>query len=243
MHQGTASPVFYLQIVTQTLLPSFARHNNVFISSLNNHTQEIYLEGAARHIMISNGLLSPCLIVFIIPLYLLLFRPWIVFHIPKSLNRIGIAMALLVLSLLFSFGMDFAVHQKKTGYEYEHCMLAPLMFQSLYFFIPQHILSALANMLLEIAVLEFICSQSPYSMKGLVLGVSFSLRNLFQILAFAFIVPFGLYWKESYPLSCGSGFYLMNVLLAMLSLCLFMYVARRYKYRIMDEPRNEYRYA
>ena len=256
----TASPVFYLHIVTQTLLPSFARHNNVFVSYQDNHKQEVYLEGAARRIMISNGLLSPCLIVFIIPLYLSLIRPWIVFHIPKSLNRIGIAMALLVLSLLFSFGMDFAVHQKKTGYE--HCMLekysksnftrlepfsdtldSPLMFQSLYFFIPQHILSALANMLLEIAVLEFICSQSPYSMKGLVLGLSFSLRNLFQILAFAFIVPFGLYWKESYPLSCGSGFYLMNVLLAMLSLCLFMYVARRYKYRIMDEPRNEYRYA
>ena len=242
----TASPVFYLQIVTQTLLPSFARHNNVFVSSLNNHTQEIYLEGAARHIMISNGLLSPCLIVFIIPLYLSLIRPLIVFHIPKSLNRIGIAMTLLVLSLLFSFGMDLAVHRKKTGYENEHCMLekysksnvtkfvafndtmtSPLMFQSLYFFIPQHILSAIANMLIEIAVPEFICSQSPYSMKGLVLGLSFSLRNLFQILAFAFIVPFGLYWKESYPLSCGSGFYLMNVLLAMLSLCLFMYVARR----------------
>ena len=80
-------------------------------------------------------------------------------------------------------------------------------------------------------------------MKGLVLGLSFSLRNLFQIFAFAFTVPFGVYWKENYVMSCGSGFYLMNTILAMLSLCLFMYVARRYKYRIMDVPRNEYQYA
>ena len=256
----TAAPVFYLQTVTQTLLPSFARHNNVFVSSLNNHNQEIYLEGGARHMIISNGLLSPCLVVLIIPLYMSLIRPWIVYHIPTSLNRIGIAMGVMVLSLLYSFGMDYAVHTKNT--DYDHCMLvsyskknvtkfvhlndtlpSPLMFQSLYFFIPQHIMSALANMLLEIAVLEYICSQSPYSMKGLVLGLSFSLRNLFQIFAFAFTVPFGVYWKENYVMSCGSGFYLMNTILAMLSLCLFMYVARRYKYRIMDVPRNEYQYA
>ena len=254
----TAAPAFYLQIVTQTVLPSFARHANIFIL---NHKQEIYPEGAARHIIISSGLLSPCLVMFIIPLYMSLIRPKILFHIPKSLHRVGLAMALQILSLLGSFGMDFAVHENKT--EFDNCMLAgyskkdfnivdldvndtlpsPLMFQSLFFFIPQHILSAIANMLLEIAVLEFICSQSPYSMKGLVFGVCFSLRNLFQILAIVVMILFGVFWKDSYPLSCGSGFYLTNVLLAMLSLSLFICVARRYKYRIMDEPRNEYRYA
>ena len=254
----TAAPAFYLQIVTQTLLSFFARHANIFLLS---HEQEIYSEGAARHIIISSGLLSPCLVVLILPLYMFLIRPRILFHIPKTLHRVGIAMALQILSLLGSFGMDFAVHKNKT--EFDNCMFAgyskkdfnivdldvndtlpsPLMFQSLYFFIPQHILTALANMLLEIAVLEFICSQSPYSMKGLVFGVCFSLRNLFQILAFVFIILFGVFWKDSYPLSCGSGFYLTNVLLAMLALSLFICVARRYKYRIMDEPRNEYRYA
>ena len=256
----TASPVFYLHIVTQTLLPSFARRNNVFILISNNSLREVYLEGAARHIIISNGLLSSCLVVLILPLYLFLIRPRILFHVPNSLNRIGIAMALLFLSLLCSFGMDYAVHEKKA--EFEHCMLesfpepdttvdfnetdtlpSPPLFQSLYFFIPQHILSALANMLLEIAVLEFICSQSPYSMKGLVFGVCFSLRNLFQILAVIFIILFGVFWNDSYPLSCGSAFYLTNVPLTMLALSLFICVARSYKYRIMDEPRNEYRYA
>ena len=254
----TASPAFYLQIVTQTVLPSFARHANIFILS---YKKEIYPEGAARHIFVSSGLLSPCLVMFIIPLYMSLIRPKILFHIPKSLHRVGLAMALQMLSLLGSFGMDFAVHENKT--EFDNCMLAgyskkdfnivhldvndtllsPLMFQSMYFFIPQHILSALANMLLEIAVLEFICSQSPYSMKGLVFGICFSLRNLFQILAIVVMILFGVFWKDSYPLSCGSGFYLTNVLLAMLALSLFICVARRYKYRIMDEPRNEYRYA
>ena len=57
----TAAPAFYLQIVTQTLLSFFARHANIFLLS---HEQEIYPEGAARHIIISSGLLSPCLVVF-----------------------------------------------------------------------------------------------------------------------------------------------------------------------------------
>ena len=107
----TASPAFYLQIVTQTVLPSFARHANIFILS---YKKEIYPEGAARHIIISSGLLSPCLVMFIIPLYMSLIRPKILFHIPKSLHRVGIAMALQILSLLGSFGMDFAVHENKT---------------------------------------------------------------------------------------------------------------------------------
>ena len=249
----TAAPAFYLQIVTQTLLPSFARHNNVFISvSQQDHKQEVYIEGTTRHIMISNGLLTPCLVVFIIPLYMSLIRPiGYCTMFQKASKRYRHCNVL----------TDYAVYEKKT--DFNHCMLheghshanittfisindtlpSPLMFQSLYFFIPQHILSALANILLEIAVLEFICSQSPYSMKGLVLGVCFSLRNLFQIFAVVIIISFGVFWKDSYPLSCGSGFYLTNVLLALLAFCLFMYVARGYKHRIMDEPSNEYRYA
>ena len=152
------APAFYLQIVTQTLLPSFARHNNIFISlSQQDHKREVYIEGTTRHIMISNGLLTPCLVAFIIPLYMSLIRPRILYHVPKSIKRIGIAMFLLILSLLCSFGMDYAVHKKKT--DFNHCMLhegysyvnittfinlndtlpSPLMFQSLYFFIPQHI--------------------------------------------------------------------------------------------------------
>lgn len=97
-------------------------------------------------------------------------------------------------------------------------------------------------MLIDIAVLEFICSQSPYSMKGLLLGSSFFIKNFFQAIAIASIVPFGLSWNIK-SLSCGSGYYIMNIAICIVDLALFTFMAKGYKYRTVNEPSNEYRYA
>ena len=79
-------------------------------------------------------------------------------------------------------------------------------------------------------------------MKGLLLGTFFSLKSLFQGIAIISIVPFGVSWHIK-SVSCGSGFYVMNAVICVLELVLFTFVARRYKYRIVNEPSNEYRYA
>ncbi len=55
-----------------------------------------------------------------------------------------------------------------------------LHFQNVYFFTSQHFVTAVTNMLIDIAVLEFTCSQSPYSMKGLILGFFFSIKAFIQ---------------------------------------------------------------
>ena len=141
-------------------------------------------------------------------------------------------------------------------YNYANCMfqtfvdtktvsdfpLSPPLYQNVYFFTTQHVLSALADMLFDIAVLEFICSQSPYSMKGLLLGSFFSIRFLFQGIAFVSVVPFGTVWKIE-SLSCGSGFYAMYIVIGLLEFVVFSCVSKRYKYRNVNEPSNEYRYA
>jgi len=120
--------------------------------------------------------------------------------------------------------------------------LSSPLYQNAYFFASQHVLFALVNMLLDIAVLEFICSQSPYSMKGLLIGLLFSIRSLFQGIAVISVLPFGTMWKL-HPLSCGSGFYLMNTVIGLSEFVFFAYVAKRYKYREMNEPSHEYQYA
>ena len=76
-------PAFLLQIVTQSVLPAFAKHGKVFLlndSSSEHH--EVHLEGVARYILISNGLLSPLLVVICIPLYLCWICPRIRYHVP-----------------------------------------------------------------------------------------------------------------------------------------------------------------
>ena len=97
-------------------------------------------------------------------------------------------------------------------------------------------------MMFDIAILEFICSQSPYSMKGLLLGAYFSIRNFSPALVIIFIIlSFNL--GNSQSLSCGSVFYLTNIVLGVFELALFTFMAKRYKYRTVNEPSNEYRYA
>ena len=159
-----------------------------------------------------------------------------------------------MLSLICTFVMDVVVHVNNT--ECATCMLKLNMevinlakfptslplYQNVYFFITQHVLSALADTLLDISVMEFICSQSPYSMKGLLLGIFFSIRSLFQGIAVISIVPFGVYWTIE-SLSCGSSFYAMYIVIGLLEFVLFSCVSKRYKYRNVNEPSNEYRYA
>ena len=256
-------PAFLLQIVMKSTLPAFARHSNFFLKFIYENDSatplQVHAEGFFRHTIISNGLLSPMLVVVCIPLYLRCVRPRILYHIPGFFKRIGVGIFLIILSLLCALVMDVVVHLQKV--EDAYCMFitytnnfmryyiesdypdSPL-FQNVYFFVSQYTLSALVDMLLDIAVLEFICSQSPYSMKGLVFGLFFSLKSFFQAVAVILVVPYGRYWPTSnYALHCGSGFYLVNILLAVLTLCLFSYVARRYKYRIVNEPSREYQYA
>ena len=55
------------------------------------------------------------------------------------------------------------------------------------------------------------------------------------------MVPFGQ-WRVS-VLSCGSGFYLMNIVIGLCAFLVFCCVSRKYKHRQMDEPSHEYRYA
>ena len=253
----TIGPAFLLLTVMKSLLPLFANHGSTFHNTTAH--QEIHLEGMTRHILISNGLLSPLLVVICIPLYLCWIRSHITYYVPGMLKRIQIALVVMVLSLICTFVMDVVVHVKNT--EYANCLFgnltkrdattfveandfpsSPPLYQNVYFFTTQHVLSALADMLFDIAILEFICSQSPYSMKGLLLGIFFSIRSLFQGIAVVSIVPFGTVWKIE-SLSCGSGFYAMYIVIGLLEFVVFSCVSKRYKYRNVNEPSNEYRYA
>ena len=258
----STGPAFFLQATTQSILPAFAKHNNIFLLNDTNVNstmiREVHLEGVARYILISNGLLSPLLVAICIPLYLCWIRPCIRYHVPGTLKRIGLAIVVMILSLVCTFVMDFVVHSSNT--ESAGCMFrmyidlkftdsttinnfpAHPLYQNVYFFTSQHVLSAVANMLLDISVLEFICSQSPYSMKGLLLSMFITMKGLFQGIAITSIAPFGAAWSQ-HALSCGSGFYLLNIAIGLVTFLVYTCISKRYKYREVNEPSNEYRYA
>ena len=71
-------------------------------------------------------------------------------------------------------------------------------------------------------------------MKGLLLGIFFSIRSFFQGFAIVSTLPFGMLWKID-SLSCGSGFYALYIVIGLLEFIVFSCVSKRYKYRDVND--------
>ena len=190
--------------------------------------------------------LPEILTIVLIPIYLGILRPFVHRYILGMLKRIGLGMIMRLLSLLSVLLIDTVGHMFYSTNNI--CFVHRYSFESLnlsvwYVAIP-YTLYALSDMLLYIAAYEFICAQSPQAMKGLLIGTFFTIKGVFQLISvLVILIPFTV-WKfeTSFP-SCGFVYYLVNIVVAVIGLVAYTWVARRYQYRQRDEPDNIYRYA
>ena len=198
------------------------------------------------------GVATPLIVVVSIPLYLGLLRPFIHNYIPGMLKRIGLGMILLLLSCLCSLAMSFFQSKNCSVYDnstdtYCELFLYDQQNYSIYYISIQSILNAVGYMFFYIASYEFICAQSPHSMKGLLIGTFFAIKGVFQFIGvLAIYLPLASWSSEtntSFPHNGGYIYYLINVVIALIGLIAFTITARRYQYRQRDEPDNIYRYA
>ena len=100
------------------------------------------------------------------------------------------------------------------------------------------------SMIFYIAIYEFLYSQSPHSMKGLMIGTFFAIRGTFQLLGILILFPF-LGWRSSFPSfpSCGFIYNLTCMTIAFFGMAGYIWIAKKYQNRQRDEPDNIYRYA
>lgn len=157
--------------------------------------------------------------------------------------EIGIIINLLNLVLLL--GVDIVAHDRNT--DLLNCMFifdgkaspvfTPLQISCI--LVTQQILSALSTMLIYISYFEFICAQSPHSMKGMLIGLSYAIKGFFNLMGTILILSF---YQLDFP-SCGFGYYSMNVMIGVITFVTFVKVSKRYKYRERDEPSKEREYA
>ena len=199
--------------------------------------------------------LTSLLITFLMPIYLCLLRPFVQNYIPGMLKRIGLGMIFILLSILCTSVMDAYGHKHANVtacfihelFDYSsHTYTQISLDINSYWLVIQYSLNAVGYMLLYIAMYEFICSQSPHAMKGLVIGTFFAIKGVFQLLGVVIAyLPFALGWRNtlhSFP-SCGFVYYLINAIIALIGIVVYTCVARQYQYRVRDEPDNIYRYA
>ena len=191
--------------------------------------------------------------IILLIFYITVLRPYVSYYIPSILKRILFGIVLLTMPSVCFFILDTVGHLDSS--HSTECFLTnryslilpsngsePLDINYMFLFVPSFFVSC-GFMVFHIAVFEFICSQSPHSMKGLLIGTFYAIRGIFQLLgALLFMFPF-LGWRSSSFPSCGFAFYLINISVALIGIVAYTWAARRYQNRQRDEPDNTYRYA
>ncbi len=161
------------------------------------------------------------LIVVMIPLYVCLVRPFIHYYLPRMLKRIGLGTIVNCLYLLGTLLLiEIAVHALHGPIK---CPFALVVFSPNstrinsyydYFMIVPKIGMALSILLVQISLYEFICSQSPNSMKGFLIGLSFAISGILQTLLYGLLAVVSQV-QTSY-LNCGNIYFFLCVCLALI---------------------------
>ena len=237
----TIGPVFTVDTTVNRLLQTVPHHFTINDScTATNYFIEAF----------NLGRLSLILIVLLIPIFICLLRPLIQRCLPGMLKRLGIGMALILLSLICTLIIDtigHARHSHKVCFRNidTHTERANHVIDSeSATYTISYVLNGFGYLFIYIASYEFICAQSPHAMKGLLIGTFYAIKGVFQLIgAIVIFVPFYMYRLKTHLPSCGFVYYLINILVALSGLVAYTCVARRYQYRQRDEPDNVYRYA
>ena len=258
----TLGPVFVLEVAASYyIFPYFTLHVSKEIEFRQKGCESI-----TRWVILESGGLGYMVSIVFVPIYI-----WVVYsllekRIPKILHRLWCAFLTALVGVASLLVIDLIGHilyksenPNKTG---ANCMFtinlgqtvennvnSTLNIPSALNIIPSLILNP-SILLVQITAFEFISAQSPLSMKGLLVGVYFTMKGLFQFLSAVAVVPFALQriWVDRLghnpPVTnCAFGYYLFTITTATVGLAVFTVVVKRYKYRQRDERPYDQRFA
>ena len=174
-------------------------------------------------------LLVPLFELVIIPLF-----PKIEYFILKALRAIGVSYILILIALVCMIVLELFGHFVTPGYVVCATSLPSteddlLQISFLYYSIPL-VFSGLADALSQLYILEFIISQAPANMSGMIVGTLWFIRTLYVTIGRAFI-----FWKISGTVSCSSWVLLIQMGICVIGMFIYIFVARWYQRRRKDE--------
>ncbi len=231
-----------------------------FLSILKDHMKaepniwppDISVSNIVDSIFTNGGTLYPVFIILFVPIFLKFIHPLFQKYFPGILRRIGIGLCLITVSLFCSLFVDtighllpsgrnatsvFAPGQNNYYNEFDPTLSLNV---SPYFLFIQQVLIAVAYVFIYGGVFEFICAQSPHSMKGFLIGIFFAIKGLFQLIGIlGILLPFSI-WQDS-P-RAGLVYFLVNIVISVAGVVVFIVAAKRYQYRQRDELCNVRKY-
>ena len=246
-------PIYILEVpASNFVFPLFSLHTGLGPAFSNSCT--------SRWLVLESGTLGELVPVIGFPLYIWLIYSFLRRCIPKIFTRLFLGGSLLflcvfIMSMTDLFGhlflknvdsLEGVLHEKDDSESY--CMFnldvtsdhAKALNLSWGVHVIPNILIGISPILITTTTFEFISAQSPHSMKGLLVGMFFAIKGVFQLLSAFLLLPFSLpdYWTTEHPkkLNCGFGYLFLVSGLAFIGLVIFSIVAKKYKYRERDDP-------
>ena len=246
-------PVFALEVPSSYFIaPLFAMHFHHYSTSKQEGCSgkvlmQLVIEAASLYVL-------PALLLF--PMCLLAVLPLLRKNMLKLFTRLGIGIFLCLLGVVCWLVTDITGHVLNISNSSNHtqCVfqvtLSPVGKVTYYSFnlhwgvlIPPSLLLGIGPLLVIATTLEFISAQSPQSMKGLLVGVFFAIRGLFQFLNSIVIIPLSLKqpWASKEMIdhppvtNCGFVYLVLTSVTGLIGLILFSLAAKKYKYRTRDE--------
>ena len=187
----------------------------------------------------SHAIITPTfLTVFTIPLYELLIYPCLRKCRPTILQSAVIGATALIVSSVYGLTAESMRHIFANGTT--GCLFAQNVSTAsktgILIAIPFNFMLGFATVVLPKSGIEFVCAQAPYNMKGLLVGLFYTIVTFFIVLGTLLYLAWSNTWFAILGTStCGTWFYLTTLLLAVLSSALLGLVMRWYKRRERDE--------
>ena len=251
-------PLFVLEIPGSFgMFPLFALHVSKNVQFFANRS----CSSPVKWILIQSGAIGYIASIIFLPLYM-----WVVYsllrkRVPRILNRLQFSVVLSIVGVLCLSMIDLIGHFHHQ-HQYPNATNSTCLFTSPYqvsdegtptildlhwsVSIVPCVLLNVGSLLIRATAFEFISAQSPHSMKGLLVGVFFAIKGLFQFISAAAVVPFAIpkIWNGIHSVTnCGFGYYLFTIVVASVGLVVFSIVVRRYSYRQRDERPYDTRFA
>ena len=213
----------YYQVITSGVM----RYINTFegaTTALNGHGSSALWLGLDSQIII----FVPLFELVIIPLF-----PKIEYFILKALRAIGVSYTLILIALLCMIVLELVGHFVTPGDVVCATSLPStrddlVQISFLYYTIPL-VFSGFADVLINLYVLEFIISQAPANMSGMIVGTFWFLRTLYINIGRIFT-----FWNISGTVSCSFWVLLIQMGICIIGMIIYMFVARWYRRRHED---------
>ena len=177
-----------------------------------------------------------------IPVFEFFIYPIFRRYVPRINVRIGLGMAVMLFGYCLMLTTDVYAHWKteviRGSFNDKTCIFynvhTPVNL-SPYFLFPVIIIVTIGELLLFIAAYEFVCAQSPYSMRGLLIGIFYLNHGVFTavmaIVMMAFALAFKNHTSNSVSLSCGSSYLVAVIGIGVVGLVVYIVVAKWYTKR------------